>query len=142
MPFGRDAALRRPRPRPAGGTRCTVSRSSPVKAPLNAARTARCATAIEIRFSSSEHDLAYPSLEVIRTGRRKLPPRHLPATPRAHRVVTPYCESRMYLLCTFKIITKSPCFNGSGAARRPYLAQHIKRKAVFRLTQRFTPTRG
>ena len=49
---------------------------------------ARCATAIEIRFSSSEHDLAYPSLEVIRTGRGKLPPRHLPATPHAHRVVT------------------------------------------------------
>src|SRR5213593_4286361 len=35
-------------------------------------------------------------------------------------ILHPYCESRMYLLCTFKIITKSPCFNGSGAARRPY----------------------
>src|SRR5881296_599556 len=34
-------------------------------------------------------------------------------------ILHPYCESRMYLLCTFKIITKSPCFNGSGALRRP-----------------------
>src|SRR5438552_13610763 len=34
-------------------------------------------------------------------------------------ILHPYCESRMYLLCTFKIITKSPCFNGSAALRRP-----------------------
>src|SRR5437867_71708 len=56
--------------------------------PSYGARTARCATAIEIRFSSSEHDFAYASLEVIGTGRGKLPPRHLPATPHAHRVVS------------------------------------------------------
>src|SRR5213593_3933973 len=35
-------------------------------------------------------------------------------------ILHPHCESRMSLLCTFKIITKSRCFNGSGAARRPY----------------------
>src|SRR5438034_7342010 len=34
-------------------------------------------------------------------------------------ILHPHCESRMSLLCTFKIITKSRCFNGSGALRRP-----------------------
>src|SRR5437867_9672536 len=40
-PIGRDTARRRPRPRAAGETRCPASRSSPVEAPLNAARTAQ-----------------------------------------------------------------------------------------------------
>src|SRR5437867_1533451 len=75
-----------------GTSRCDVraacSGATPSTANVDRAGTAQRATAIEIRFSSSEHDLAYPSLEVIRTGRRKLPPRHLPATPHAHRVVT------------------------------------------------------
>src|SRR5713101_9796723 len=42
-------------------------------------------------------------------------------------ILHPYCESRMYLLCTFKIITKSPCFNGSGA---PHGAAQFPRHAA------------
>src|SRR5439155_11252674 len=48
-------------------------------------------------------------------------------------ILHPHCESRMSLLCTFKIITKSPCFNGSGAARRPY-----HRANLFVLSKRWT----
>ena len=42
--IGRDAALRRPRPRAAGGTRGSRDRSHPFEAPLNAARTAQRAS--------------------------------------------------------------------------------------------------
>src|SRR5439155_5762438 len=47
-------------------------------------------------------------------------------------ILHPHCESRMSLLCTFKIITKSPCFNGSGAARRPYHSANTYRAGALR----------
>src|SRR5262247_2166579 len=51
-----------------------------------------------------------------------------------------HCKSRMCLLCTFKIITKLSCFNGSGALRRP---RRVQRRNVSRssdvLTSSFRP---
>src|SRR6266403_1877556 len=52
--IGRDAALRRPRPRAAGGTHSPVSPSSPIEAPLNAARTAQRAVPTMLRYRSAQ----------------------------------------------------------------------------------------
>src|SRR6266516_5569922 len=52
--IGKDAALRRPRPRAAGGTHSPVSPSSPIEAPLNAARTAQRAVPTMLRCRSAK----------------------------------------------------------------------------------------
>src|SRR5216683_104508 len=56
-------------------------------------------------------------------------------------ILHPYCESRMYLLCTFKIITKSPCFNGSGVLRCPRRVQR-RLTGLERLTVQRVPPAG